>query len=228
MSYFLFGLARGPAAPRATTTWSRVQLYKRSFPSPFPVPQSRTVSPPPPPRRNHPAVSNRSHPHTLSPSVPADRPNHRAGLTPMNASRGIDFDGTLVSLFFLHRALPLSWLFPSPPPSFHPPRPTVRISFSPCSLISLVHRDGLAELTGCESVPVVQKHVNIQGNGGRHRGLINSIEFHMPRAVRMKGLFWRNDRGADRVNTVEWILQIRERTRRELRCAFSKNDGYYF
>lgn len=45
--------------------------------------------------------------HPIAPSRNSPVANHRAGSTPMNTSHDIDFDGTLVSLFFLHH-VPLS------------------------------------------------------------------------------------------------------------------------
>lgn len=68
--------------------------------------------------------------------------NHRANSTPMNTSHGIDFDGTLVPLFF--------FIAPFRSPGF-----LQSLALS----LSLFLCDELAELTGCE--PVVKKRMRI-------------------------------------------------------------------
>lgn len=139
MSYFLFGLARTCRAAGNRHLVPRT-VVQTIVSTPL-FPQSHTVPAP--------AASNSN-----SRSYPRSRDsiaNHRAGLTLMKASRSIDFDGTLVPLFF-----PTS-LFRCPgfpQLSRFIPHNQQR-SFSP----SLSFCDELAELTGCE--PVVQKHANI-------------------------------------------------------------------
>lgn len=132
MSYFLFGLARGPVA-RNHHLVPRIAVQTIvSVPPRHPPTTLRTPLP-----RNHPIVPSRNPPVA----------NHRAGSTPMNTSHDIDFDGTLVPLFF-----PTS----RPLPSFRNSLPFVPgfnrypdLSFS----FSLpLFSDEFARLTGCERI----------------------------------------------------------------------------
>lgn len=158
MSYFLFGLARTrraaprrgqpPPGPAYSCTNAIVSNHL-----PTPVPQSRTVSL---------SLSlsglattsggNRSRPPRALATPPIA--NHRPRLTLMKASRGIDFDGALVPLFFSYIALFRCPGFPQSPV----PSPRDRQRSHPLFL-ALSLCDELAELTGCE--PVVQKRANI-------------------------------------------------------------------
>lgn len=118
-------------APRATTTWSRVQLYKRDRFQPPSNPRpaiSYGLSHSLWPRNNQ-----RRQPIAATACALATPPiaNHRPRLTLMKASRGIDFDGALVPLFFSYIALFRCPGFPQSPRSV-PPRPAAipPLSFS--------------------------------------------------------------------------------------------------
>lgn len=146
-------------APRATTTWSRVQLYKRD-----------RFQPPSNPR---PAISyglslslsglattsggNRSRQPTARSRDPADRQSSSAFDSDEGEPRYRFRWGTCPSFFSLHRALPLSWL--SAIPRSVPRATGSDLALSLPLFLALSLCDELAELTGCE--PVVQKRANI-------------------------------------------------------------------
>lgn len=107
-----------------------------------------------PPSPVTPSDSNRSHPRSRDPPIA----NYRMGLILMKVSRGIDFDGTLVPLFFPTSRSSAAPAFRNPPVSSPGSSDlSLPLSFSLSRSLSLC--DEFAELTGYE--PVVQKRVNI-------------------------------------------------------------------